>query len=367
MSTTKKKQQTYVTVRDSADMAALHQHSNVPVKTLCTMFPGYSQRSIYRHAKRKFGEKLEDKRKHNPGRPSKLTAFDRRAILRAVKNLRRTEGYNFTTKRIKVEAGLVGLVCNRTIQRVLKAHGFGYRQTRKKGIMSPKDMQKRVLFCRRIKRKKLGLEFWTKGISFYLDGKGFQFKTNPHDQARAPKARGWRTASEGLKYTAKGKKEGQTMLNFMCAIAHNSGVVMCEQYHGSINGQKMVDIVDGHFDQAFKKTANPRGRRFLMDNCPRQVSRAAMKAYDRAKAKVFRIPARSPDLNPIENFFNLMTRKLEHDALEKHITRETKEEYAQRIKKTMAEFPVAKINNLIESMPRRVRSVIKARGRRIRY
>lgn len=364
---TKKKQQTYVTIRDSADMAALHQRSNVPVKTLCTMFPMYSQRSIYRHAKRKLGQTIEDKRKHNPGRPTKLTAHDRRAILRAVKNLRRTEGYNFTTKRIKVEAGLVGVVSNRTIQRVLKAHGFGYRQSRKKGMMSAQDMKKRVLFCRRIERKKLGLDFWTKGISFYLDGKGFQYKTNPHDQARAPKARAWRTASEGLKFTAKGKKEGQSMVNFMCAIAHNSGVVMCEQYHGSINGQKMVDIVDGHFDQAFRKTSNPRGRRFLMDNCPRQVSRAAMKAYARAKAKVFRIPARSPDINPIENFFHQMTCKLEQDAFENHITRETKEEFAERIKKTMAEFPVNRINKLIESMPRRVRLVIKAKGRRIRY
>ena len=141
----KKKQQTYVTIPDSADMAALHQRSNVPVKTLCTMFPMYSQRSIYRHAKRKLGQTIEDKRKHNPGRPTKLTASDRRAILQAV-NLRRTEGYNFTIKRIKVEAGLVGVVSNRTIQRVLKANGFRYRQSRKKGMMSAQDMKKRVLF-----------------------------------------------------------------------------------------------------------------------------------------------------------------------------------------------------------------------------
>ena len=111
-------------------------------------------------------------------------------------------------------------------------------------MMSPKDMQKRVLFCRRIERRKLGLEFWTKGISFYLNGEGFQYKTNPHDQARATKGRGWKTASEGFKFTVKGKKKGQTMLNFMCAIT----LVICEQYHGSINGKKMVDIVDGNFE-----------------------------------------------------------------------------------------------------------------------
>lgn len=100
--------------------------------------------------------------------------------------------------------------------------------------------------------------------------------------------------------TAKGRKEGQTNLNFMVAIAHSKGVVLCERYHRAITGQKMADLVDEHFEMAFQRSADPRGRRFLMDNCPRQISKTAMKAYDRVNGIVFRIPPRSPDLNPIE-------------------------------------------------------------------
>jgi len=40
----------YVTVQDSADMAALHQKAGVSIKELKRMFPQYRTRTIYRHA-----------------------------------------------------------------------------------------------------------------------------------------------------------------------------------------------------------------------------------------------------------------------------------------------------------------------------
>lgn len=50
-----------------------------------------------------------------------------------------------------------------------------------------------------------------------------------------------------------------------------------------------------------------------------------------------------------------------------NITKETKSELEERIKKTMSDYPIDKINRLIESMPKRIRMVIKAGGKRIRY
>lgn len=169
----KKKPSTYVTVQDSADMAALHQRAGVSIKELRTMFDQYSARTIYRHANKKYNEGTEDKRKKNPGRPSKLTRYDVRAILRAVKTLRRKEGPNFTAARIKVEAGLTGVVSNRTVQRVLTKNGYRYRQARRKGLLKRSDLTKRVVFCRKVLRRKLGSDFWCKRLAFYLDGKDY--------------------------------------------------------------------------------------------------------------------------------------------------------------------------------------------------
>ena len=77
--------------------------------------------------------------------------------------------------------------------------------------MSQKDLTPRLKFCHNIQKRGLGQHFWGKGISFYLDGLGFEFKTCPQDQPRAPKTREWRKKCEGLDVdcVAKGKKEGK--------------------------------------------------------------------------------------------------------------------------------------------------------------
>ena len=87
---------------------------------------------------------------------------------------------------------------------------------------------------------------------------------------------------------------------------HTSGVVLCAEYLGSVTGQKVADIVNDHFENAFSMSVSPRGRRVLMDGCPRQHSKLACKAFDARNAKIFKIPARSPDLNSLENFFHMI-------------------------------------------------------------
>ena len=174
--------------------------------------------------------------------------------------------------------------------------------------------------------------------------------SNPHGQARAPRARQWRKRGEGLKFrcTAKGKKEGCTNVHFMVAIAYGKGVVLCEQWEGTITGEKFASIVKRCLRKAFRNSANPKGKLFL-------------------GAKVFKILARSPDLNPIENFFNTITMKLNNDAVEKQITRESINEFSLRVKKTMQSFSSDQIDKIIESMDKRITAVIKGRGQRTKY
>ena len=57
---------------------------------------------------------------------------------------------------------------------------------------------------------RLTTDFWTRGISFYLDGVSFvhiTYKTHPVDQARTYSMT-YQTKKEGLEITAKGSKEG---------------------------------------------------------------------------------------------------------------------------------------------------------------
>ena len=123
-----------ITIRNSCEISALHQHGRVKIKDLVKMFPQYSRASIYRHAKRKIGESIlvmptvPSKKR---GRPHKLSAAEKEKIVISLHTLRDSDG-SFTSPRIGVKAGLATKVSNRTIRRVLNNAGYGYYGTRRK-------------------------------------------------------------------------------------------------------------------------------------------------------------------------------------------------------------------------------------------
>ena len=77
-------------------------------------------------------------------------------------------------------------------------------------------------------------------------GVSFTHKTNPADEAKAPKGRIWRKANEGLNRgcTAKGGHEGSggRLVKMMVAITHEAGVVLCDQYE-KLDGQYFKNLV----------------------------------------------------------------------------------------------------------------------------
>ena len=90
----------------------------------------------------------------------------------------------------------------------------------------------------------------------------------------------------------------------------------------------------------FENSANPQSNLFVQDNDPSQIS---------AVAVYLKIPARSPDLNPIENIFHLVNKELRESALTKNITKESYDEFVARCQKTLMDFPKELIDKTIES------------------
>ena len=79
--------------------------------------------------------------------------------------------------------------------------------------------------------------------------------------------------------------------------------------------------------------------------------------------KVLKWPAQSPDLNPIEHLWNHLKRKLgEYESEPAGL-----DELWVRLQKEWDEIPVEVVRNLIESMPRRVAAIIKAKGGYTKY
>ena len=157
-------------------------------------------------------------------------------------------------------------------------------------------------------------DIWTEGIAFYLDGVNFVFKTRPKDQAYAPRKRVWRKRSEVLQHgcVAKGRTEGTgaNVVRMMVAVAYEKGVIICEEY-GNMNGVYFSDFIRRNFIQMYGDADKDRVDYFVQDGDPSQNSQLAIDALKRVKAKVFKIPPRSPDLNPIENVFHLAIRTVQ--------------------------------------------------------
>ena len=352
--------------RESLYMRLLFQEQKLSAAEIKKRFPQYSRATIYRHINRPLTERT-DRRSSNRGRPSKLTDQDIRQILRKIPVLRQKQG-TFTIKRLRLEAG-VNHVSIHTVRRVLKQNGYSYLHSRKKGLLKKKDCQLRMKFARKNLRD-LPKDFWEKDIGMYVDGTSFVYKSNPHDQATAPRSMAWRKKKEGLDIhcTAKGEKSGKggRSAAFMVGISYNSGVVLCEQYEGRLNGAKFSKMIRDKFPAALERCKN-NSKLILQDNCPVQTSKAAKDAFKKIGAELFTIPARSPDVNVIENFFHILSSTLQEEALNKVITKETYEEFSERVKNAILNISPTYINHTIASLNKRMVQIIDRKGMRIKY
>uniref|UniRef100_A0A8C8FEU6 Transposase n=1 Tax=Oncorhynchus tshawytscha TaxID=74940 RepID=A0A8C8FEU6_ONCTS len=74
-------------------------------------------------------------------------------------------------------------------------------------------------------------------------------------------------------------------------------------------------------------------------------------------------PAHSPDLNPIEHIWDIMS----HSIHQRHVALQTVQELADALVQVWEKIPQETIRHLIRSMPRRCMEVIQARGGHTHY
>ena len=92
-----------------------------------------------------------DRLSENKGWPQLLTARYKRNLIQGIHMLRRSIG-SFSIWRLKLEAGIDKQISDYTVRRLLNRKGYNYRQSRKKGLLSQKDLKLRVQFARKVKR-----------------------------------------------------------------------------------------------------------------------------------------------------------------------------------------------------------------------
>ena len=327
---------------------------------------GFLQTAVYRHATRPIPTVNEpppvDRRRFNRGRPRILTQRDERDIKRAITALRVSEGLSFSAQQVCAESGVQ---CSRkSVSKYLHRHGYRKRSLRKKGQLTLKDRQLRVKYAKETRIH--GIDYW-RGIAMYLDGVSFVHKVNAFLKARNHGNVGYRTRSEGLKVTAKGEKEGKNgkSATFFVGVSHGQGVVFCSQFLGRCNGEKFSQWVTERFPAVFTRVN--KGKQVLQDGCPVQNSAVVQHAFNNMGVQVVSIPARSPDLNPVENVFHNIRQELRKQALHGRIVKETYAQFCMRVRRTILDYSAEIIDKTIDTMPKRLDEIIASRGFRTKY
>src|SRR5882762_194679 len=143
-----------------------------------------------------------------------------------------------------------------------------------------------------------------------------------------------------------------------------NGVGVLTEIQGIMNAEQHCDILDEGVVESFEKLEMLEGERmFQQDNDPKHTSKKETKWFKDNSIGVMVWPAQSPHINPIEHLWVDLKKTLNkypNPAKGVH-------ELWERAVEEWNKIPPETCQKLIESMPRRIQAVIKAKGGHTKY
>ena len=285
--------------------------------------------------------------KNKSGRPSKVSPRLARTIKRIA-----TENPFLSSNQIKAKIEeLEGqTVSSRTIRRKLIESKLFARRPAKKPLLSKKNVKDRLKFAEN--HQNWTLAQW-KRVCFSDESKFCLFSSDGIQYVRRPP-----NTRLQLKYTRRTVKHGGgSVLVWGCFSGFGMGPlykidgIMDRFEYKNILQTQMLPYVEEHMPLLFT---------FQHDNDPKHASKLVTKFLEEM-VPVMTWPSQSPDLNPIENLWEILERQIRTKNYS------NRQELFEALAEKWQNMELTIIERLLESMPRRCQAVIKNKGYYTKY
>lgn len=293
--------------------------------------------------------------KKRVGRPSKLKVRDVRRIFRlaTVSQMSSKKIAALLEEKAKEDNPRSTFTLHyTTVLKVLRASKFAkYIKRKKSPKLTTKHKQLRVEFAARHLNKldEFKLTIYTDEKKFNLDGPdGCQYYW--HD-----------LRNEREKYSCNVAGGGSVMIWGGFSYYGKSEIAFLE---GRQNSAKYVQTLKQYLVPAIEELKRQSGRSlalFQQDNASVHSSGESMEFIKTLDAETAKWPAKSPDLNPIENVWGVLARSVYANGRQFS----TRAELKREIEKCWRELDQQYLRGLVEGMPTRMAQVILQRGKTI--
>ena len=280
--------------------------------------------------------------KRKMGRPTVTTNADKRHILRCASN---SSG---SLRQIKEDSGVS--VSRSTVRRIiLSSPNIKRMKIKRKPPLTQKNKDQRLVFARNHMDWKLEWQkvIFTDEKKFNLDGPdGYNYYY--HDLRKEEKVLSRRQCGGGsLMLWGSISCKGALSLERICGRQNANGYLQLLE--------RQIEVIEDEFG-----TEN---WIFQQDNAPIHTARTVKNWFASNNVEVLPWPARSPDLNIIENVWGYLSRKVYENGTQYNNINELE----LAINTHWCMIPLSYIKTLYDSVPQRIFEVIRNNGGSTKY